>query len=70
MQLIAKEIKLVGAFRFNEEFYTSVSWLDSNKINPLPLLSGEFPFQELETALDFASNKSLAAKVQLIFKGA
>lgn len=67
MMLIAKEIKLVGTFRFTEEFTTSVHWLNDGTIDPLPLLSGEFTFTDLEKALLFASDKSKAAKVQLTF---
>lgn len=67
MMLIAKEITLTGTFRFKEEFNTSVEWLNNNTINPLPLLSAEFCYDELEKALLFASDKTKAAKVQLTF---
>ncbi|ACS84038.1 L-idonate 5-dehydrogenase [Musicola paradisiaca] len=67
MMLIAKEIKLVGTFRFTEEFATAVHWLNDHIIDPLPLLSAEFTFTDLEEALLFASDKSKAAKVQLVF---
>lgn len=40
--LLVKEIKLVGSFRFIDEFTTSVRWLESGRIDPLPLLSAEF----------------------------
>ncbi len=68
MTVIAKEIKLIGSFRFSaEEFTTAVSWLANGTVNPLPLLSGEYPQSDLEQALIFAADKSLASKVQLIF---
>jgi L-idonate 5-dehydrogenase len=67
MMLIAKEISLKGSFRFTTEFNTAVSWLANNVIDPLPLLSGEYPFTELEQALKFAGDKTQAAKVQLVF---
>lgn len=67
MMLIAKEISLKGSFRFTTEFDTAVSWLANGVVNPLPLLSGEYSFTELEQALEFAGDKTKAAKVQLVF---
>lgn len=67
MMLIGKEIALKGSFRFTTEFNTAVSWLANNVIDPLPLLSAEYPFTELEQALIFAGDKTRAAKVQLVF---
>lgn len=67
MMLIGKEIALKGSFRFATEFNTAVSWLANNVIDPLPLLSAEYPFTELEQALIFAGDKTQAAKVQLVF---
>ncbi|MGR3806749.1 L-idonate 5-dehydrogenase [Pasteurella testudinis] len=68
MTLIAKEIKFVGSFRFVEEFNTAVDWLSSGKIDPLPLLSATFPFQQLQQALETASNKNEISKVQITFE--
>jgi len=67
MMLIAKEIKLLGSFRFTTEFNTAVTWLGNGTVNPLPLLSGEYPQAELEQALIFAADKSMASKIQLVF---
>lgn len=65
--LLVKEIQLRGSFRFIDEFTTAVRWLESGKINPLPLLTTEFNMNDAVTALELASNKELAAKVQLVF---
>ncbi len=67
MMLIAKEINLVGSFRFTHEFATAVEWLEKGTINPLPLYSGEFDYHEIDAALNFAGDKQKAAKVQLSF---
>lgn len=67
MMVISKEISLKGSFRFTTEFNTAVSWLANRVINPLPLLSAEYPFTDLEAALLFAGDKTQAAKVQLVF---
>ena len=67
MMLIGKEIALKGSFRFTTEFNTAVSWLANGVIDPLPLLSAEYPFTELGTGADrFAGDKTQAAKVQLV----
>ncbi|MDG2954706.1 L-idonate 5-dehydrogenase [Bisgaard Taxon 10/6] len=68
MTLIAKEISWKGSFRFIEEFNTSVEWLSTGKVNPLPLLSKVFGFRQLEDALKAAANKDETAKVQLSFE--
>lgn len=67
MMLIAKEIKLVGSFRFTTEFNTAVEWLGNGTVNPLPLFSGEYDYQQVDAALVFAGDKQKAAKVQLTF---
>ncbi|KQN57958.1 alcohol dehydrogenase catalytic domain-containing protein [Erwinia sp. E602] len=67
MMLIAKEIKLVGSFRFTTEFNTAVEWLGNGTVNPLPLFSGEYDFNDIDAALLFAGDKQKAAKVQLTF---
>ncbi|MDH3000584.1 L-idonate 5-dehydrogenase [Chelonobacter oris] len=68
MTLIAKEINLVGSFRFVEEFNTAVEWLSKKIVDPRPLLSAKFRFQELKPALETAGNKHEISKVQLVFE--
>ncbi|WP_439294010.1 L-idonate 5-dehydrogenase [Lonepinella sp. BR2882] len=67
MTLIAKEINWKGSFRFVEEFNTAVEWLGSGKIDPTPLHSATFDFNQLEQALQTATNKNEISKVQLTF---
>jgi len=67
MTLIAKEIKLIGSFRFTHEFNTAVEWLATGVVDPLPLFSGEYRWEEIDAALQFAGDKQKAAKVQLTF---
>lgn len=65
--LLVKEIQLRGSFRFIGEFTTAVRWLEAGKINPLPLLSAQLNMEEAVAALELASDKERAAKVQLVF---
>ena len=67
MMLIAREINWVGSFRFTEEFNTAVEWLANKTVDPMPLLSAEFPQGDLLEAMEFALDKSKASKVQLVF---
>ena len=67
MLLIAKELNLLGSFRFVAEFALAVAWLADGVVDPLPLLSAEFASGQLAQALEFAGDKRQAAKVQLVF---
>lgn len=67
MTLIAKEINWKGSFRFVEEFNLAVEWLGCGKIDPLPLLSAVYSFEQLEEALQQAGNKNEISKIQLKF---
>lgn len=67
MPMLVKEIKWVGSFRFINEFTTAVAWLEDGRINPLPLLSGEYEPESIEDALIAAADKSRSSKVQIKF---
>lgn len=66
-QALVKEINIQGSFRFINEFETSVRWLEKGIIDPLPLLTKIFPYQQALEAFELAENKSIAMKVQLQF---
>lgn len=65
--LLVKEIQLRESFRFVNGFSTAVRWLETGKINPLPLLTAELSMEQALSALELAADKERAAKVQLIF---
>lgn len=67
MPMLVKEIRWVGSFRFVDEFTTAVKWLQDGRIDPLPLLSGEYPPEAIENALIAAADKNLSSKVQIRF---
>ncbi|OCL24238.1 L-idonate 5-dehydrogenase [Gilliamella sp. wkB72] len=66
-QMLAKEIIWKGSFRFIDEFAVAVKWLEKGIINPKPLISSEFNYQEIEEALLTASDKSRSSKVIVTF---
>ncbi|MFO6296854.1 L-idonate 5-dehydrogenase [Rahnella selenatireducens] len=67
MPMLVKEIKWAGSFRFINEFSTAVAWLEDGRINPLPLLSGEYTPESIEEALIAAADKTRSSKVQIKF---
>ncbi|HGM5492027.1 TPA: alcohol dehydrogenase catalytic domain-containing protein [Serratia fonticola] len=67
MNIVAKELNLKGSFRFRAEFTTAVNWLETGRINPLPLVTAEIDATQAEEAIRLASDKKVSAKVQLIF---
>ncbi|MFP7605761.1 L-idonate 5-dehydrogenase [Serratia quinivorans] len=67
MPMLVKEIRWVGSFRFVDEFAIAVKWLQDGRIDPLPLLSGEYPPEAIENALIAAADKNLSSKLQIRF---
>ena len=66
-KFLAKEVRLVGAFRFTNEYATAVSWLEKGLVDPRPLLTRIFDYKDIVEAIELASDKSKAIKVQVAF---
>ncbi|TCV96745.1 L-idonate 5-dehydrogenase [Biostraticola tofi] len=67
MPMLVKEIRWAGSFRFIDEFATAVQWLQDGRIDPLPLLTAEYPPDSIEDALKIAADKTLSSKIQIRF---
>ena len=65
--LVAREIRLVGTFRFHAEFAPAVEVLASGRLDPSPMLTEVVPAAEAVRAFDLASDRRRAMKVQLAF---
>lgn len=65
MQVTAKELSLMGSFRFHEEFRTAVALMQKGLIDVKPLLTHTFAFDAFQEAFDTAGDRSRAMKVQL-----
>jgi L-idonate 5-dehydrogenase len=65
--LVAREVRLVGSFRFHEEFDLALAMLAARRIDPAPMLTAVIPAWEAERAFDLASNRRAAMKVQIAF---
>ena len=64
--LTSREIKIMGCIQFNTEFETSVQAILSGRIDPLPLLSKQFTFEEADAAFAFAADRQVCVKAQFI----
>ena len=65
--LTAKELRLVGTFRFHEEFAMAVEMIQKGLINVGPLITHKFSIADAEKAFLMASDRSCAMKVQITF---
>jgi L-idonate 5-dehydrogenase len=67
--VVAKEIQLVGSFRFHEEFSEAVKLISSGDVDVKPLISATLPLADAVEAFELANDRSRAMKVQLSFQG-
>ena len=66
--VVAKELQLVGSFRFHEEFSRAVKLISSGDVDVSPLISATLPLANAVEAFDLANDRSRAMKVQLSFQ--
>lgn len=67
MQITARELQLMGSFRFHEEFSMAVSMIQKELVDVRPLITHSFPWGDYEQAFAMANDRSQAMKVQLEF---
>jgi L-idonate 5-dehydrogenase len=65
--LVAREVRLVGSFRFHAEFSHALALLANGGIAPAPMLTEVVPVAEAKRAFDLATNRRAAMKVQIAF---
>jgi L-idonate 5-dehydrogenase len=65
-KVIAKELELVGTFRFHEEFQWAVDTLAAGRVDVGPILSKQFSVSEAINAFELASDRRKAMKVSLV----
>ncbi len=63
--LMAREIDLVGSFRFHEAFGVAVEALARGRIDVAPILSASFPLADAGEAFALAGDRNRAIKVHL-----
>ena len=65
--VVAKELRLVGSFRFHEEFAWAAQLIREQRVNLKPLLTDVFPATDALAAFTRATDRNRAMKVQLKF---
>jgi L-idonate 5-dehydrogenase len=63
--IVAKEIALVGSFRFHEEFALAARLIDGGRVDVTPILTATLPLEKADAAFDLAGDRERAVKVQL-----
>jgi L-idonate 5-dehydrogenase len=61
--IVAKELEIVGTFRFNEEFARAAELISTRKVDLRPMLSATFPMTSATEAFALASDRTRATKV-------
>lgn len=65
--LVSKEIEWVGSQRFNEEYEEAVELISLGSIDVKPIVTDVFPLVDVLEAIDRATDRSHAVKVQISF---
>ena len=65
--VVAKELSIVGTFRFSEEFAEAARLISSRAIDLGPMLSATYPAERADEAFIHASDKSRSTKIALTF---
>lgn len=68
--IVAKELALLGSFRFHAEFALAVRLINEGRIDMRPMITGAFPLDRAREAFELASDRKRAMKVLLDFAGA
>lgn len=68
--IVAKEIALVGTFRFDPEFAEAAALIGSRQLDLRPMISAVFAFDQAVEAFALASDRSKATKVAIALSGA
>ena len=65
--VVAKELRLVGTFRFGPEFAQAAGLIGRREIDVRPLITATLPLAEAEEAFATAADKRRGMKIQLSF---
>jgi L-idonate 5-dehydrogenase len=64
--IMARELDLVGAFRWGIEFDWAVDYIARRRVDVRPLISGQYPLSDAVAAFRAAADKTQSTKVQLV----
>lgn len=63
--IVAKELRVVGSFRFHEEFSQAVDLINRRRIDVRPLISHSVPLKDAVAGFELAYDRQRAMKVHL-----
>ena len=63
----AKELSIIGSFRFHHEFPLAVEMMMKRRVKVAPLITQTLPISEATTAFEVSSDRSQAIKAQIDF---
>jgi L-idonate 5-dehydrogenase len=61
--IVAKELEIIGTFRFDEEFARAAELISTRAVDLAAMISGTFPLEEAVAAFRQASDRTRATKV-------
>ncbi len=65
--VVAKELAIVGSFRFHAEFALAVRLIDEARVDLKPMLTGSYGIDDVQQAFEAAGDRRRSMKVQLAF---
>ena len=65
--IVAKELSLVGSFRFHAEFALAVRLINEGRVDMRPMVTAAYPLAQAREAFELASDRKRAMKVLLDF---
>ena len=65
--VVAKELSIIGSFRFHDEFAQAVALIDAGRVDLAPMVSGRYDIEDMVEAFEMASDRRRAMKVQIGF---
>ena len=66
--VVAKELAIVGSFRFHAEFGLAVRLLDAGRVDLAPLITASFGLDDARMAFEAANDRRRSMKVQLLMR--
>lgn len=65
--VVAKELAIVGSFRFHAEFALAVQLIDQGRVDLKPMLTGSYGLEDIQQAFEAAGDRRRSMKVQIAF---
>jgi L-idonate 5-dehydrogenase len=65
--IVAKEIRLIGTFRFHGEYALAARLIKDGSIDVKPIITASLPFERAVEAFELAADRRAQLKVQITF---